>query len=117
MEPSAASITRRALLVGDRVLTATDPDAVLKVVRRLVPDVGAAKARRIIRLALLRPAHVEILRVLLGGPATTREVAESLGWHASRVGRDLRMLEDARLVRREARSQGLGGMIWHCRGA
>lgn len=83
-----------------RTLTRTDPDSALAVVRRFVPDVPRRLARRIIRLALLRPAHLEILRVLLKGGMTAREISESLLWEHSRVARDLRMLREEGLVRR-----------------
>ncbi len=86
-----------------RTITTTDPDSVLAVVRRMVPSVPKRVARRVIHLALQRPAHVEIMRVLLSGPATAREVSEALSWTHSRTARDLRVLENEGLVLRTMR--------------
>lgn len=48
-----------------------------------------------------------ILRVLLTGPTTAREVSEALSWGRSRTARDLRLLEDQEFVRRYPRKQGV----------
>lgn len=95
-----------------RMLLERSPESVLAVTRRLVPQVPKAAARKVIRIALLRPAQVEILRVLLGGPATAREVAEELGWEPARTTRDLRLLEAEGFVRRYEGDQPYRAFIW-----
>lgn len=86
----------------------TDPETAVLVATRL-SRLAEADVRRVVRLALLRPAHLEILALLLyAGPQTALELSERLEWHQSRVGRDLRLMAAEGLVWRTGGSP----MVW-----
>lgn len=89
-------------------------EVVVRLARRITPEVRRAHVRRLARLAQLPAGEAEVLATLLGGPLTALEVAEELGWPQARAARDLRSLLEARLVRRdvgEARTTPSGATI------